>query len=86
MAALEPGVTTVIDLTLTTFWDSAGLGKIAVARRLACAYHIDLRVVVPTSCPWPASSHRADMTGYGRSIPASAGRWPRRDAGDTRSA
>jgi anti-anti-sigma factor len=52
MAALEPGVTTVIlDLTLTTFFDSAGLGKIAIARRLATAYHIDLRVVVPTSSP-----------------------------------
>jgi anti-anti-sigma factor len=52
MAALEPGVTTVIlDLTLTTFFDSAGLGKIAIARRLATAYHIDLRVVVPASSP-----------------------------------
>lgn len=52
MAALEPGVTTVIiDLTLTTFFDSAGLGKIAIARRLASAYHIDLRVVVPASSP-----------------------------------
>lgn len=50
MAALEPGVTTVIlDLTLTTFFDSAGLSKIAVARRLATAYHIDLRAVVPQS-------------------------------------
>jgi anti-anti-sigma factor len=52
MAALEPGVTTVIiDLTLTTFFDSAGFGKIAIARRLASAYHIDLRVVVPVSSP-----------------------------------
>jgi anti-anti-sigma factor len=52
MAALEPGVTTVIlDLTLTTFFDSAGLSKIAVARRLASAYRIDLRVVVPQSSP-----------------------------------
>ena len=52
MAALEPGVTTVIlDLTLTTFFDSAGLGKIVIARRLATAYHIDLRVVVPASSP-----------------------------------
>ena len=52
MAALEPGVTTVIlDLTLTTFLDSAGLGKLALARRLARAYHIDLRVVVPTLSP-----------------------------------
>jgi anti-anti-sigma factor len=52
MAALEPGVTTVIlDLTLTTFFDSAGLSKIAVARRLASAYRIDLRVVVPPSSP-----------------------------------
>ncbi len=52
MAALEPGVTMVIlDLTLTTFFDSAGLGKIAVARRLASAYRIDLRVVVPPSNP-----------------------------------
>ena len=52
MAALEPGVTTVIlDLTLTTFFDSAGLGKIAIARRLATAYHIDLRLVVPASSP-----------------------------------
>jgi anti-anti-sigma factor len=52
MAALEPGVTTVIlDLTLTTFFDSAGLAKITVARELATAYHIDLRVVVPPSSP-----------------------------------
>jgi anti-anti-sigma factor len=51
-AALEPGVTTVIlDLTLTTFFDSAGLAKITVARELATAYHIDLRVVVPPSSP-----------------------------------
>jgi anti-anti-sigma factor len=52
MAALEPGVTTVIlDLTMTTFFDNTGLGKIALARRLASAYHIDLRVVVPASSP-----------------------------------
>jgi anti-anti-sigma factor len=52
MAALEPGVTTVIlDLTLTTFFDSAGLAKITVARQLATDYHIDLRVVVPPSSP-----------------------------------
>ncbi len=52
MAALEPGVTTVIlDLTLTTSFDSAGLSKIADARQLASAYRIDLRVVVPTSSP-----------------------------------
>jgi anti-anti-sigma factor len=52
MAALEPGVTTVIlDLMLTTSFDSAGLSKIAVARRLATAYRIDLRVVVPPSSP-----------------------------------
>ena len=52
LAALEPGVTTVIlDLTLTTFFDSAGLAKITVARQLAAAYHIDLRVVVPPSSP-----------------------------------
>src|ERR1700691_4269940 len=52
MAALEPGVTTVIlDLTLTTFFDSAGLAKITIARQLAAAYHIDLRVVVPSSSP-----------------------------------
>ena len=52
MAALEPGVTTVIlDLTLTTFFDSAGLSKIADARQLASAYRIDLRVVVPPSSP-----------------------------------
>jgi anti-anti-sigma factor len=52
MAALEPRVTTVIlDLTPTTFFDSAGLSKIAVARRLASAYCIDLRVVVPPSSP-----------------------------------
>jgi len=52
MAALEPGVTTVIlDLTLTTFFDSAGLAKITIARQLATAYHIDLRVVVPPSSP-----------------------------------
>jgi anti-sigma B factor antagonist len=52
LAALEPGVTTVIlDLTLTTFFDSAGLAKITVARELAAAYHIDLRVVVPPSSP-----------------------------------
>ena len=52
MAALEPGVTTVIlDLTLTTFFDSAGLAKITTARQLAAAYHIDLRVVVPSSSP-----------------------------------
>jgi len=52
LAALEPGVTTVIlDLTLTTFFDSAGLAKITVARQLATAYHIDLRVVVPPSSP-----------------------------------
>jgi anti-sigma B factor antagonist len=52
LAALEPGVTTVIlDLTLTTFFDSAGLAKITVARELATAYHIDLRVVVPPSSP-----------------------------------
>jgi anti-anti-sigma factor len=55
MAALEPGVTTVIlDLTLTTFFDSAGLGKIAIARRLAGVYHIDLRVVVAPSSPLAA--------------------------------
>jgi len=52
LAALEPGVTTVIlDLTLTTFFDSAGLAKVTVARQLATAYHIDLRVVVPPSSP-----------------------------------
>ena len=52
LAAFEPGVTTVIlDLTLTTFFDSAGLAKITVARQLAAAYHIDLRVVVPPSSP-----------------------------------
>ena len=52
LAALEPGVTTVIlDLTLTTFFDSAGLAEITVARQLATAYHIDLRVVVPPSSP-----------------------------------
>lgn len=52
MAALEPGVTTVIlDLTMTTFVDDTGLGKIALACRLASAYHIDLRVVVPASSP-----------------------------------
>ena len=52
LAALEPGVTTVIlDLTLTTFFDSAGLAEITVARQLAAAYHIDLRVVVPPSSP-----------------------------------
>jgi len=52
MAALEPGVTTVIlDLTLTTFFDSAGLAKITIARQLAADYHIDLRVVVPSSSP-----------------------------------
>jgi anti-anti-sigma factor len=52
MAALEPGVTTVIlDLTLTTFFDSAGLSNIAAARRLASAYLIELRVVVPPSSP-----------------------------------
>jgi anti-anti-sigma factor len=52
MAALEPGVSTVIlDLTLTTFFDSAGLAKITIARQLAAAYHIDLRVVVPSSSP-----------------------------------
>ena len=52
LAALEPGVTTVIlDLTLTTFFDSAGLAEITVARELATAYHIDLRVVVPPSSP-----------------------------------
>lgn len=51
-AALEPGVTTVIlDLTLTTFFDSAGLGEIETARRLAIAYHIDLRVIVPEPSP-----------------------------------
>lgn len=39
MAALEPGVTAVIlDLTPTTLVDSAGLSKIADARRLASAY------------------------------------------------
>jgi anti-sigma B factor antagonist len=52
VAALEPGVTTVIiDLTMTTFFDSAGLAKLAVGRRLATAYHIDLRVVVPPASP-----------------------------------
>ena len=52
LAALEPGVSTVIlDLTLTTFFDSAGLAEITVARQLAAAYHIDLRVVVPPSSP-----------------------------------
>jgi anti-anti-sigma factor len=52
LAALEPGVTTVIlDLTLTTFFDSAGLAEITVARQLAATYHIDLRVVVPPSSP-----------------------------------
>lgn len=52
MAALEPGVTTVIlDLTTTTFFDSAGLAKITIARQLATVYHIDLRVVAPPSSP-----------------------------------
>jgi anti-anti-sigma factor len=52
MAALEPGVTTVIlDLTLTTFFDSAGLAEIESGRRLAIAHHIDLRIVVPPSSP-----------------------------------
>lgn len=52
MAALEPGVPTVIlDLTLTTFFDSAGLTKIAVGRQLASAYRIDLRAVVSPSSP-----------------------------------
>jgi anti-anti-sigma factor len=52
LAAFEPGVSTVVlDLTLTTFFDSAGLAKITVARQLAAAYHIDLRVVVPPSSP-----------------------------------
>jgi len=52
LAALEPGVSIVIlDLTLTTFFDSAGLAEITVARELATAYHIDLRVVVPPSSP-----------------------------------
>jgi anti-anti-sigma factor len=52
LAALEPGVSTVIlDLTLATFFDSAGLAEITVARQLATAYHIDLRVVVPPSSP-----------------------------------
>ena len=52
LAALEPGVSTVIlDLTLTTFFDSAGLAEITVGRQLATAYHIDLRVVVPPSSP-----------------------------------
>ncbi len=52
IAALEPGVTTVIlDLTPTTSLDSAGLGEMAIARRLAGSNHIDLRVVVPTSSP-----------------------------------
>jgi anti-anti-sigma factor len=56
MAALEPGVTTVIlDLTLTTLIDSAGLSEIADARGLASAYRIDLRVVVPPSSPLAAS-------------------------------
>ena len=51
-AALEPGVTTVtLDLTPTTSVDSAGLSKIADARRLACAYRIDLRVVAPPTSP-----------------------------------
>ncbi len=88
MAALEPGVTTVIiDLTLTTFFDSAGLGKIAIARRLASAYHIDLRVVVPTSSPlagfFASSGYDRVLTIY----PSLRGALTSpRGAGDTRSA
>lgn len=56
MAALEPRVTTVIlDLTPTTFVGSAGLCEIADARRLASAYRIDLRLVVPPSTPLAGS-------------------------------
>ena len=52
IAALEPGVTTVIlDLTLTTFVNHAGLGKIAIASCLAGVYQTDLRVVVDPSSP-----------------------------------
>ena len=52
LAALEPGVSTVImDLTRTTHCDTAGLGKIALARRLATTRRIGLRVVIPPSSP-----------------------------------
>jgi anti-anti-sigma regulatory factor len=45
------GTTVILDQTLTTFFDSTGLSKIADARQLASAYRIDLRVVVPPSTP-----------------------------------
>jgi len=52
LAALEPGVSTVImDLTRTTHCDTAGLGKIALARRLATSRHIGLRIVIPPVQP-----------------------------------
>jgi anti-anti-sigma factor len=52
LAALEPGVSTVImDLSRTTHCDTAGLGKIALARRLATSRHIGLRIVIPPASP-----------------------------------
>jgi anti-anti-sigma factor len=36
----------ILDMTFTTFCDSAGLGKMALAHRLASAHGADLRIVL----------------------------------------
>ena len=38
--------TVIIDMTFTTFCDSVGLGKMALAHRLASAHGADLRIVL----------------------------------------
>jgi anti-anti-sigma factor len=38
--------TVIIDMTFTTFCGSAGLGKMALAHRLASAHRADLRIVL----------------------------------------
>ena len=49
-AALVAGTTTVIvDFSATTFCDTAGLREMVLAKRLALATRIDLRLVVPGS-------------------------------------
>ena len=53
LAALDPGVSTVImDLSRTTHCDTAGLGKIALARRgWPPRASIGLRIVIPPTSP-----------------------------------
>jgi anti-anti-sigma factor len=89
VAALEPGVTRVIlDLTLTTFFDSAGLAEIESGRRLAIAYHIDLRIVVPPSSPLAGFFASSGLDRLLAVYPTLRGALtaPRSSAADTRSA